>query len=345
MLEQRDGDNLPLAKNCLFKSGDLDEARAIVASKFCDHRLDRANGTDKFLAVHNRAEGQAASLNFISYGADVEIEPGELESFYLIQIPLSGQALIDNSAGTVNAGPGLGSVLNPHRHTTMRWHEGCSHLLLQIDIDALGRVAERLLGRSLSHPVTFETALDQYRSGVNPWIKQLHACFSLADKDAVFSIGNPHTQAIVEEQLIEGLLLCQPSDIAPALASGVVKASNVHVRRAVQFIHDNLSYPITIGKIADALQISPRSLQLGFKSELDQSPLQYLREARLQEARHQLLNSPESVKIGDICERVGFSHFGRFSVEYRRRFGESPHQTPNMKSLVPVLSDKSAQAS
>lgn len=319
--------HLPLARNCLFQSSNLDEARAIVAQKFCDHRLDRVARSDQFDAVHNRVEGRATSLNFIRYGADVEIEPGELNSFYLIQVPLTGHASIDNSAGNVETGPGLGSVLNPHRHTSMRWREGCSQLLLQVDAAQLQKVAERLLGRALARPVTFETAVDQHSSKIGQWVQQLRTCFALADKEAVFAGSSLHTQALVEEQLIESFLLCQPSDISDLVPGDVKQAANVHVRRAMSYIHDNLGQPLTIGDVSLAVGVSARSLQLGFKSELGQTPMQYLREARLSEARHLIRNSPADEKIGDICQSIGFGHFGRFSVEYRQRFGESPHET------------------
>ncbi len=319
--------HLPLAKNCLFQSDNLDEARAIVADKFCDHRLDRVARSDQFDAVHNRAEGHATSLNFIRYGADVEIEPGELSSFYLIQVPLTGHASIDNSAGKVETGPGLGSVLNPHRHTSMRWREGCSQLLLQVDAAQLQNVAERLLGRTLTRPVTFETAVDQRSSKIGEWVQQLHTCFNLADKGAVFAGGSSHTQALVEEQLIESFLLSQPSDISDLMTEDAKQAENMYVRRAINYIHDNLGEPLTIGDVSQAVGISARSLQLGFKAEFGQTPMQYLRETRLREARHLIRYSPAHEKIGDICLSVGFGHFGRFSVEYRQRFGESPHET------------------
>ena len=318
---------LPLAKNCLFKSNDLDEARAIVARKFCDHRLDQVTATGDFDAVHNRVEGLNTSLNFIRYGADVKIEPGELGTFYLIQIPLAGHAQINNSDGDVDCGPGLGSVLNPHRYTSMRWRESCSQLLLQIDAASLHRIAERLLGRTLNQLVTFQTAVNLNATDVGRWVRKLRTCCSLAEKTAIYDQGNLHTQALVEEQLIESFLLCQPSDISTLVAEGSDSAANVHVRRAVQYIRDNLGEPMTIGKIADVLQISPRSLQLGFKTELGQTPQQYLRETRLREARHLLAISSADDRIGDICESVGISHFGRFSVEYKQRYGESPNET------------------
>ncbi|WP_083803493.1 helix-turn-helix domain-containing protein [Sagittula stellata] len=318
---------LPLERNRLFQSDDLDEARAVVAAKFCDHRLNRVSRSGRFDAVHNRAEGQATSLNYIQYGADVEIEPGELGSFYLVQIPLKGQAWIDNSAGDVETGPGLGSVLNPHRNASMRWREGCSQLLLQIDAQQLNRVAERLIGRALSGPVTFRTAVDQRVPEVDKWVHKLRTCFSLAEKEAIYAKGNLHTQALVEEQLIEGFLLCQPSDLSGPLTKDIDRAGNLYVRRAMQYIHRNLGAAMTVGDIADALGISPRSLQLSFKAELGMTPMQYLRDARLREAHAMLKTGSDMGSIGDICEHVGIAHCGRFSVEYKRRYGESPHET------------------
>lgn len=318
---------LPLEKNQLFQSHDLDEAREIVATKFCDHRLDRAGRLDQFNAVHNRAEGKATSLNFIRYGADVLIDPGELGSFYLIQIPLTGTAKINNSSGEVETGPGLGSVLNPHRRTTMRWREGCSQLLLQIEASHLQTVAERLVGRELATPVTFETGVDQRKSDVHSWVRQLQTCFELAEKEAIYGGGSPLTQMLVEEQLVESFLLCQPSDISGLITEPERRATNIHVRRAVRHIHAHFTSPITVGDIARSLEITPRSLQMGFRSELGRTPLEYLREIRLREARRLLLNGTPSCRVGDICMHVGFGHFGRFSVQYKERYGESPHET------------------
>ena len=317
----------PLAKHRLFQTKDLDEARAIVAGKFCDHRLDLASKTGRFDACHHRAEGRAASLNYIRYGADVRIEPGELQSFYLIQIPLAGSAEIDNGSGETGSGVGCGSVLNPHRHTRMRWHEGCSQILLQIDADHLNRVAERMTGRALKDPVTFQTAVDEANRRTAGWVARLRTCIALADRGAIFGSESASTQVLVEEELIEGFLRAQPSDIAGFLEGGERAAQNIHVRRAVQYMREHLSEVITVGDVATAAGVTPRSLQLGFRAEFDMTPLQFLREERLRQARHFLLNGSSGERIGDICERVGFSHFGRFSVAYRKRYGECPGQT------------------
>jgi transcriptional regulator GlxA family with amidase domain len=55
--------------------------------------------------------------------------------------------------------------------------------------------------------------------------------------------------------------------------------------------------------------------------------MRYLRNARFQQAREALRRAPPETSVTDIAMTWGFSHMGRFSVEYRKRFGESPSDT------------------
>ena len=52
-----------------------------------------------------------------------------------------------------------------------------------------------------------------------------------------------------------------------------------------------------------------------------------LRAARFERARDELRRSEPEATVTDVATRWGFDHMGRFAVEYRRRFGESPSQT------------------
>jgi transcriptional regulator GlxA family with amidase domain len=71
-----------------------------------------------------------------------------------------------------------------------------------------------------------------------------------------------------------------------------------------------------------------RSLQDGFRRYLDTTPINYLREVRLRAVRAELAASdPTRTNVTDVALRWGFLHAGRFSVQYRQRFGESPSAT------------------
>ncbi|EJT05812.1 helix-turn-helix transcriptional regulator [Rhizobium sp. CCGE 510] len=100
-----------------------------------------------------------------------------------------------------------------------------------------------------------------------------------------------------------------------------------HVRDAINFMHVNMARPITISMVAEAVGISTRSLETGFRSFRETTPSAFLRTIRLRAAREDLLDAsnPESVK--DICLKWGFFHLGRFSAAYRDAYGEKPSDT------------------
>ena len=55
--------------------------------------------------------------------------------------------------------------------------------------------------------------------------------------------------------------------------------------------------------------------------------MRYLRDARLRQVRQALLRADPEACVTGIAMNSGFAHMGRFSVAYRRQFGESPSQT------------------
>lgn len=317
----------PIQDRRLFQTADLDEAREIVGGKFCDHRLEIRSNEGAFNAAHHRAEGRTASLNFIRYGADVTIDPGELQSFYLVQIPLVGHANVDNGAGNIETGVGLGSVLNPHRATRMRWFGGCEQLLLQIDADTLNAQAEHLLGHHLNGPVTFKTAVDSKHMPTEAWINRLKTCLHLTERQAIFGAPNQATQMMVERELITEFLLSQPSDISQQLNDAKLATAGILLRKAVKFIEKHLTDPISIKDIANAAGVTPRRLQQSFRQELNRTPMQYVRFRRLHLSRYWLTQADGFPTVSEVCENAGFNHMGRFSADYRNLFGEHPNET------------------
>ncbi|MTH95885.1 AraC family transcriptional regulator [Roseibium sp. RKSG952] len=317
----------PLSKYRLFQTKNLDEAQVFIAERYNPHKLDIASGADRFDVHYNRVEGHTVSLNYLRYGATMMIEPGELETFYMIHIPISGRADIDNSSGVVSSRPGLGCVINPHRHTKVFCYESCERLHLQIDANALKHHAECLKGGPLAAPVTFETAIDTDRAATAAWVRKLRTCFDLAERGLAFGPGSGNTQAVIEEELILGFLKSQPSNISFQLETAPKPAGNIHVRHAIQFMMERIGGSITLGRLAEHTGVSTRSLQLAFQAEYGKTPMQYLRELRLRLAREIITQSNTNETVSEICHRVGITHLGRFSQSYRRLFGEAPSQT------------------
>jgi len=55
--------------------------------------------------------------------------------------------------------------------------------------------------------------------------------------------------------------------------------------------------------------------------------MRYLRRARYRKVREALRDAEPEEHITEIAAKWGFTHMGRFSVDYRRQFGETPSQT------------------
>lgn len=99
------------------------------------------------------------------------------------------------------------------------------------------------------------------------------------------------------------------------------------VRRALDFMQAALDRDVGISELAAAAGLSARALQRQFRTFLGKTPHEALREIRFGHARRQLLLGRPGTRVMDVAAASGFPHFGRFSIEYRRRYGETPSQT------------------
>lgn len=315
---------LPLAGHALFQSTDLDEARDRVAAVFCPHRLDTIGRHAPLRARHHHLAGERLSLNYIEYGAKTLIAPGELERFYLVQIPLSGSAAIANGDDRYASTPKAAAVLNPHRATTMIWEAATRQILLQIDRRALTDHLSAQLGSPADHPLTFSSALDLTR-GAGEVLRRM-VLFLVSEADAGRApLGPGLMRRQVESLLMSGLIEAHFHDYSARLGRVSAAPRPRHLRLAENFIEAHLTQPITLEDVAQAAGISPRGLQLAFRQHRGKTPLGFWRDMRLARAHQDLLAGQGSVT--DVALRWGFSHFGRFAECYRLRYGLTPRDT------------------
>lgn len=101
------------------------------------------------------------------------------------------------------------------------------------------------------------------------------------------------------------------------------------LQQAIAF-SQSLQAPITVPEFANATNVNQRTLEHAFRESLDITPRQYMHLHRMNNAHHQLLKSEVgSTRITDVAAHWGFSELGRFAVEYKHLFGESPSVTLN----------------
>jgi transcriptional regulator GlxA family with amidase domain len=81
-------------------------------------------------------------------------------------------------------------------------------------------------------------------------------------------------------------------------------------------------------EISKKIGVSGRMLRSACQQQLGVSPNHYVMLRRMRSARRALLKAdPETTRVTDIATEHGFWELGRFAVNYRQVFGESPSAT------------------
>ncbi|GBG12551.1 AraC family transcriptional regulator, ethanolamine operon transcriptional activator [Novimethylophilus kurashikiensis] len=89
-------------------------------------------------------------------------------------------------------------------------------------------------------------------------------------------------------------------------------------------VHSRSENPVSVAELCQHLGVSRRTLQYSFQNLLNTSPVAYLRSQRLNGTRRML---KQGVSVTDAATAWGFWHFGHFSQEYKKLFGELPSDT------------------
>ncbi len=94
------------------------------------------------------------------------------------------------------------------------------------------------------------------------------------------------------------------------------------VRRAMAYIHEHFAEPLTREDLARHVGMSDDYLTASFRKELGMTPVAYITRCRINQAKHLLRTTTQSVT--EIGLAVGFSDSSYFSRVFRRETGQSP---------------------
>lgn len=222
--------------------------------------------------------------------------------------------------------------LAPESELTAEWTGSARVRAFVFDRSACERVAQRMSGddrlrlRVLRSGPVGEAEADAWRST----FAHVGASMLRARR-----LAHPLIEADLRRHALWMTLMTFHTTFAEAMASAAQRRpAGSTVRRARAFMDDHVCEPITVDDVAEAVGISTRGLQLAFKRANDESPMRYLRRARLAGARADLLagvgagaGSGTGAGVAEVAARWGFAHASRFAQYYREQYGELPAQT------------------
>jgi AraC-like DNA-binding protein len=314
-------------RRVIVRLGDINGPKRGIDSH-CSITLQLRDGGAPIDVKLRSASMGAIGLTYLDYGGAVRIEPVPLKDFFLVQVPLGGSARIRCGTDEIVSTPDLASVPHPDSSLWMEWGAGNPQIIFYAAREALELQLGRLLGRPGRHPLEFDLGMRMADPHVAAWWRSVE----LLREDIVAGsplLDEPLAARQLEQMIMNRLLLSQPHTASALLRGGGDPAPQSHVvSRARTLMEDHCAEELTVADVAEAVGVSVRALQEGFRRDLSTSPTAYLRDLRMTRANAELrVADPSHTSVTEIAMRCGFVHLGRFSVEYRRRFGESPRHT------------------
>ncbi|BCG25194.1 AraC family transcriptional regulator [Pseudomonas tohonis] len=303
----------------------IGEIRDKVSHYLWPHRMHMQRSEAPNSALYGVFFGSSALFD-LHYGARVEIDAGDIASYYLVRVTLQGSGTLTLGRQSAAMQRGSLTVSSPSERSLIRIDEDCRNLILRVERDALERQLQRLLERPLKQPLLFDIQVAPGHPGMAAvretldYICRLHQGPMAADLAPTLGSG-------LSDYLLSVLLTQLPHNYSAALCEDRRQPMPVHVRRARDYIEEHLDEPIALATLAELSGVSIRTLQNGFAHFLQQSPTDYVRSRRLARVHEALQRAGAGDSVTDILLRHGVSSFGHFATHYRRQYGCLPSET------------------
>lgn len=310
----------------LVSTRSVEEAEAGGSRLLSPHRLRVSRGD-----FHARVRGLLfgpVGLYHLNYGAGLTVSAPPMHGYIDTLLPLRGAIRVSHDGVRFDAVAGhTAAVISPRASMALRWSPDLSLTMLRVETGALRSFARTLTGRDDTDP-----RLEPQVSSPDR-VAGLHGLSRIIRMTAMQFAGLDHWPTAIttriREQAMLALLLSQPR--FPALMAPDVRRPSAcaAVRTAIDVVRSRPMEHFTTVRLAEEVGVSVRTLQVGFRAELDTTPSAYLLDVRLRGARDELLAaSPgEGTTVSRIAHRWGFGNVGRFAEQYRRAHGERPSTT------------------
>jgi AraC family ethanolamine operon transcriptional activator len=258
-----------------------------------------------------------------SYGPAIASHGHPFEGTYALVLPLSGvegayfdgQPLHENEVG----------VVRPGRQFHLLRPPGFECVTFFPDAALIDRHSEAMRGVPFAKLCRGASTLTAGDGEVKACAQHLAQVCNVAASDAgplrnwVASCGG--SEQLVGELIDEVLGIVQPPE--PALSWS---ARGRVVKRACKIVRDNEG-AATVSELCATLGVPIRTLDEAFHTCMGMPPKRFILGVRLNKVRRGLCRPGDTTTVTDLATRFGFFHFGHFSTQYAKLFGELPSQT------------------
>ena len=242
------------------------------------------------------------------------------QDLYGLTIPLRSSFAISESGRRQEYEPSSAHLLSPGHTFNLTAKRKCSFLVANFFVNSVSDYSRKLMQSNsrvlqlLSPDISF---LSQHGSTL---------LRSVAKTWSVLNSSRPASEIILkelEDDLLSSLVFYSSEDMH--YRRSYEYDASYHLNRAEEYICSNLKKPITRDQLAEVSSRSIRTLSRAFERRYGVGPMSFIKQRRLDAAYLDLLNAEaDATTVTQVAFNYGFMHVGKFAIEYKKVFGESP---------------------
>lgn len=322
----------PVYRNRIFHSSEKVATHDHVSRELADHQLQWRNGnpdTAMFKARINQLK-----LFVLRYGAEVEVRTRPFDDFALVHTSMRSGAEIECDGQVLHVKQGAVAVIAPRKSIRLRWEEGSEQLILKVPYSLLQDL--RPHATRYEPPARLQSGLLQSPACQMQWGLLLQSLLTIAAQpqdNTMSAEWTDHFERSVALFLLtqqgHAAASCKQQDGAPhhsTIAELPACGAAPRMEALEHYMRTKLCAPVQLADLAQAAGVSVRTLNMLCHRFHGVSPMDLLRNMRL-DAAHAALRAKPHVSVTETALQYGFGHLGRFSAYYRQRFGQLPKYT------------------
>lgn len=316
----------PLSNHPLYKGDDVDHARHTLSSLFTPIILEPCQSEKPFTAEVYGVELSKLAITYLHFGKECLAGPVEPLDFHTVQLTKSGTCVFNNQYDSISGSTQDAVMLSSEQQTLVNHSADNGILCLIIKDQELRNYVLLWLGKDKLQKIDFKLKIDLRNPKVATFISFFETMVAELNRPGGI-LEMPTALASMEETLISLLLSSLDHNLDDILYSNVNKSGIFQIRKIEEYLEAHATDPIDIQTLANETGYSVSSIFRTFRSHRNYTPMEFLKNIRMRLAHKKLSQTCPGKSVTAIAFECGFSHQGRFSIDYKKKYGESPSET------------------
>ena len=314
-----------------FVSSDPLETSEIVGQSIISHSLAHNSRQKRPATVRFRtASLDTLTFHEMAYSmfgkGEARINVPNMANIYLCEINLEGQMAVGQMRADRSFRPGEIYMINANGPHTKIWQTDGRQMMIKIHQTDMEAALARLIGMPVRDPLVFDQVPCPLSGGAATLGRMIDLLTQDFEQEGSFFDGPGSGNA--KQMLLDMMLNALPHNYTHLLSDTSPTLRPRHVRYAAAYIHSHSREVVGLDDMVQASGVSRRSLHEGFRKYYGVTPMVYLRNVRLDNARLVFKQKGAGdVLVTDVALDSGFNHLSKFARAYKERFGELPSET------------------